>query len=322
MAFHDSKMQYRQMGRSGLKLSLFSIGSWVTYGKQVDAARTRTCLLEAYEHGVNYFDHAEAYAQGQAELTCGRVLAELRREDLVISSKVFWGGQGPNDRGLGRKHVVEACHAALGRLQTDYLDLFFCHRPDPATPVEEIVRTMNRLIAQGKVLYWGTSEWSAAELQEAWLVADRLGLEGPAVEQPQYNLFVRERVEVEYQPLYEQRGMGTTTWSPLLSGILSGKYDHGIPEGTRLGVAGMEWLQRELTEERREQVRRLAPLATELGCSRAQLALAWCARNPQVSTVITGASRPGQVVENLGALAVLDRMDQEVLARIDAALAG
>lgn len=314
-------MLYRRMGRSGLKLSVFSIGSWVTFGGTVDEDAARACLLAAYEGGVNFIDNAEAYANGQAEVVVGRIVRELRRESLVLSSKVFWGGDGPNDRGLSRKHVMEACHAALRRLQTDYLDLYFCHRPDPETPIEETVRAMDVLVRQGKVLYWGTSEWSADQIQEAWGWAERLGLTPPSVEQPQYHLFHRARVEKEYAPLYA-RGMGTTTWSPLASGILSGKYNDAIPEGSRLAHPRFTWLQQGRTPERIEAVRRLQPVAQQLGCSLAQLALAWCAHNPNVSTVITGATRPAQVRENLAAIELLPRLDAGLLAAIDAATAG
>lgn len=315
-----SGMFYRRMGTSGLKLSVFSIGSWVTYGSQVDDDATRSCLLAAYEAGVNFIDNAEAYAEGRAEVAVGRVVRELKRESLVLSSKVFWGGNGPNDRGLSRKHVTEACHHALRRLQTDYLDLYYCHRPDPETPVEETVRAMDVLIRQGKVLYWGTSEWSAEQLAEAYAVCARIGATPPSVEQPQYHLFHRHRVEVELAPLYAAHGLGTTTWSPLASGVLTGKYNDGIPEGSRMAMPRMAWLQRGVTEPRLRAVRRLAALAQELGCTPAQLALAWCAHNPHVSSVITGASRPAQVTENLGALPVIGQLTPELLARIDAAV--
>ena len=309
-------MIYRRLGRSGLKVSVFSLGSWVTYGGQVGRDRTKACIREAYDAGVNFFDNAEAYAGGKAEIVVGEAIAELRREDLVISSKVFWGGDGPNDQGLSRKHVTEACHAALKRLRTDYLDLYFCHRPDPNTPIEETVRAMDTLIQQGKVLYWGTSEWSAAQIQEAYETAYKLGLTPPTMEQPQYNLFHRHRVEVEYAPLYETRGLGTTIWSPLASGLLTGKYDHGIPADSRAALPGYSWLANEFTTERIEAVKRLKPIAAELGCTRAQLALAWAASNPNVSTVITGASRVEQLRENLAALRVLEQLDADVLARI------
>jgi voltage-dependent potassium channel beta subunit len=313
-------MPFRRMGRSGLRLSTFSIGSWVTYGGTVDEGRAHACLSAAVDHGVNFIDNAEAYAAGAAEEVVGRWLASQRREDLVVSSKVFWGGEGPNDRGLNRKHVVEACHAALRRLGTDYLDLYFCHRPDPDTPVLETVRTMNRLMDQGKILYWGTSEWTPDQLAEAYAVCDANGLEGPAVEQPQYNMFHRARVEVELGGLVQRRGLGTTTWSPLASGLLTGKYNDGVPADSRLAHPSYQWLQSERTAERIARVRALSVVAGDLGCSVAQLALAWCARHPHVSTVITGASRPGQVAENMGAIDVLDKLTPAVLARIDEVL--
>jgi voltage-dependent potassium channel beta subunit len=313
-------MVYRRMGRSGLKLSVFSIGSWVTYGHTVDVASARACLLAAYDGGVNFFDNAEAYGGGKAEEVVGATLKELRRESLVISSKVFWGGDGPNDSGLCHKHVVEACHAALRRLQTDYIDLYYCHRPDPHTPVEETVRAMDLLIRQGKVFYWGTSEWSAQQIREACAVAKQLGAPLPAVEQPQYHLFCRHKVEVEFADLYSNFGLGTTTWSPLASGILTGKYNEGIPDGSRLADERYTWLQQGVTKARVQAVRNLEPIARELGVSLAQLALAWCARNPHVSSVITGASRPDQVRENLKALGVIGRIDDSVNHRILAAV--
>jgi len=315
-------VKYNRLGRSGLKVSSLSIGSWVTYGGSVDLETTRSCLLAAFEQGVNFFDNAEAYAGGNAELAVGKVLKELRREDLVISSKVFWGpGQGPNDTGLNRKHVTEACHAALRRLQVDYLDLYFCHRPDPETPVLETVRTMNTLIQQGKVLYWGTSEWLPQQLQEAFDVAERHNLEGPTMEQPQYNMLHRARVETELKPLIDRYGLGTTIWSPLASGLLTGKYNNGIPDGSRLHQ--MEWLREIVLDDpaKLEKVRGLADVARDLNCTQAQLALAWAARHPHVSTVITGASRVEQVHENLKSLEVLDTLTDNVLERIENILA-
>ncbi|MCB9765971.1 MAG: aldo/keto reductase [Alphaproteobacteria bacterium] len=314
-------MIYNRLGGSGLKVSRFSIGSWVTFGGQVGRKRARKCLLAAYEHGVNFFDNAEAYAGGEAERVVGDVLKELRRESLIISSKVFWGGEGPNDTGLNRKHVTEACHAALQRLQVDYLDLYFCHRPDPSTPVEETVRAMDTLIQQGKVLYWGTSEWSAAQVREAYETARRYNLTPPTCEQPQYHMFHRDRVERELAPLYDEIGLGTTIWSPLSSGLLTGKYNDGVPEGSRIALPNLSWLKdMVITPERVEKVRQLTPIAGDLGCTMAQLALAWAAKYPGVSTVITGASRPEQVHENMKALAVLPRLTDEVMARIEAVL--
>jgi len=311
-------MEYRRLGGSGLKVSALSLGSWVTYGRTVDDDVARSCVLAAFEAGVNFFDSAEAYGQGSAELTLGRILSELRREDLVISSKVFWGGEGPNDTGLNAKHVMEACHAALRRMGLDYLDLYFCHRPDPDTPVVETARAMDLLIRQGKVLYWGTSEWSADEIQAAYQACDAHGLVPPTMEQPQYNMFCRERVEKELVPLCQERGLGTTTWSPLASGVLTGKYNDGIPPGTRLGHADFAWLsEMVISEEKIEKVRALAPIASDLDCTLAQLALAWTVRSPWVSTVLTGASRVEQVHENLAALDIAERLDENILERIE-----
>lgn len=314
------EMTYKRLGGSGLKLSTFSIGSWVTFGGQQDMDTSKQCLLAAFDAGVNFFDNAEAYAGGQAEVVVGEVLKDLERSDLVISSKVFWGGEGPNDTGLNRKHVTEACHAALKRLQTDYLDLYFCHRPDPDTPILETVRAMHTLIQQGKVLYWGTSEWTPEQLTSAYELADKYNLEPPTMEQPQYNLFHRENVEQGLAKLVKERGLGTTIWSPLASGLLTGKYDNGIPTDSRLGQ--VEWLQElVLAEGRVEKVRALKSIADDLGCTRAQLALAWAAGHPHVSTVITGASRVSQVHENLAALDVIPKLTPEIRSAIEATLA-
>lgn len=314
-------MNYRRLGRAGLKVSELSLGSWVTYGGQVGDDATKACLVAAYEAGVNFFDGAEVYAQGEAERSMGRALKQLgwRREGLVLSTKLFWGGDGPNDVGLSHKHVMEGVHAALKRWQTDYLDLVFCHRPDPNTPIEETVRAFDVLVRQGKVFYWGTSEWSAAEVQEAFRVARAHHLTPPTMEQPQYSLLVRQRFEVEYAPLWKDLGYGSTTWSPLASGLLSGKYDDGVPAGSRLAMTQYDWLKEKLvTRENVEKVKRLSPIAKALGCTRAQLAIAWCLKNPNVSTVITGATRPEQVHENLKALEVVPRLTPEVLQQLDA----
>jgi voltage-dependent potassium channel beta subunit len=311
------KMKYRRLGNAGIKVSLFSIGSWVTYGSQVQDDTAKKCIHTALDHGVNFIDNAEAYAQGEAEITVGKIISGMKRSDLVISSKVFWGGNGPNERGLSRKHVVEACNAALKRLQTDYLDLYFCHRPDPETPIEETAITMDMLIRQGKVLYWGTSEWSYEQLQQAYDICDRLNLIKPTMEQPQYNLFHRKRVEEELVPHYEKYGLGTTIWSPLASGLLTGKYNIGIPEGSRASLDRMAWLKEEFTPDKIDKVTQLQPIAQAMECSLAQLALAWCAKNPYVSTVITGASRPSQVIENMKAMEVYERLDAEIMALIN-----
>lgn len=316
-------MEYRHLGRSGLQVSALSFGAWVTFGKQLDEDLAYQCMKAAFDAGVNFFDNAEVYADGQAEILMGRVIqrAGWKRSDLVISTKIFWGGKGPNDVGLSRKHIIEGTNAALARLQLDYVDLIFCHRPDIRTPIEETVRAMNYLINQGKALYWGTSEWSAAQIMEAYGIARREHLIPPTMEQPQYNMLHRERVEKEYAPLYREIGLGTTVWSPLASGILTGKYNEGIPAGSRMSLEGYEWLRQRLEspegQANLEKARRLAPIAAELGCTQAQLALAWCLKNPNVSTVITGASRPEQVIENMAALDVVPKLTDEVMARIE-----
>lgn len=320
-------MEYRRLGKSGLKISALSLGAWVTYGSQVGEDVAYECMTEAYEGGVNFFDNAEAYASGKAEVVMGNVIrrAGWKRSDLVISTKLFWGGKGPNDLGLSRKRIVEGTDRSLSRLQLEYVDLLFCHRPDPATPIEETVRAMNHVIAQGKVLYWGTSEWSADEIAQAATIAAREHLIGPTMEQPQYHMFHRDRVEKEYAPLYDQIGLGTTIWSPLASGLLTGKYDNGPVRGTRAELPGMEWLREELlgasARPKIEKVKKLKAVADRLGCTRAQLALAWCLKNPHVSSVITGATRREQVKENLGALRVVERMTADVMRDIDRVLA-
>jgi voltage-dependent potassium channel beta subunit len=309
-------MRYNRLGRAGLKVSELSFGSWVTFGDQLDLEGAKACMRQAFELGVNFFDNAEVYADGLAESIMGIALEEYRREDLVVSTKIFWGGKGPNDRGLSWKHLVEGTHASLRRLQLEYVDLLFCHRPDEEVPVEETVRAMDHLVRSGRAFYWGTSEWSAEQIEGAQRAARELGCIPPVVEQPEYNLFHRRRVEKEYAPLYEKHGLGTTIWSPLASGVLTGKYNDGIPAGSRL--ERVEWLRKVCTPERIEKVRRLSVLARELDCSMAQLALAWCLTNPDVSTVITGATSEAQVRENLGAAEVRERLTPEVLADIDA----
>ncbi len=318
-------MTYRRLGSSGVKVSALSFGAWITFGKQIGNDAARQLLHTAYDAGINFFDNAEAYADGQAEIVMGEILKKSgwRRSSYLVSSKVFFGAEGDrvNETGLSRKHIVEACDAALRRLQVDYLDLYFCHRPDPETPISESVRAMHDLVVQGKVLYWGTSEWTPAQLGEAYAVCDRLGLHPPQMEQPQYNLFHRTRVEKELAPLCEQRGLGTTIWSPLGSGLLTGKYNNGVPPGTRLDVPGLEWLRESLTgpgfPDRIAALKKLAALAAELDTTLPRLALAWCLKNPHVSTVILGASRIEQLQENFGALEVADRLTMEVLKRMD-----
>lgn len=316
-------MEYRRLGKSGLKVSALSLGAWITYGGQVGETGADACMTAAYDAGVNFFDNAEVYSGGNAEIVMGKVLKEKgwRREGLVLSTKIFWGGDGPNDVGLSHKHIIEGMNNALRRFQTDYLDLVFCHRPDPNTPIEETVRAMDIIIKQGKAFYWGTSEWSAADIMRADGIARQYGLTPPTMEQPQYHMFHRERFEKEYAPLYRDLGYGTTIWSPLASGLLSGKYNNGIPEESRANLKGYEWIKNEvITPERVEKVKQLVPLAEEVGATMAQFALAWCLKNPNVSTVITGASRASQVTENMKALDVAKRLTPDIMARIDGIL--
>jgi voltage-dependent potassium channel beta subunit len=316
-------MEYRHLGRSGVRVSVLSLGSWVTFGPQMDDERVIACMAAAHDAGVNFFDNAESYAGGQSEAIMGRALQKLGwpRNTYLVSTKLFWGlteDVNMSDT-LNRKYLMQAIDGSLARFGLDFVDLLYCHRPDPETPIEETVWTMHDIVSAGKALYWGTSEWSAQELSEAFEVAERYNLRKPVVEQPEYNLLERTRVEQEYRPVIERHGIGLTTYSPLASGQLTGKYLDGIPEGSRGGLGGFEWLQEMLTDEERNSiVRQLADVAKALGCSLAQLAIAWCARNQSVSSVITGASRPEQVTENMAALEVLDRLDDEVLARIDA----
>jgi voltage-dependent potassium channel beta subunit len=317
------KMGYRRLGRSGLKVSELSLGSWVTFGGQVGEDVAHDCMTAAYEAGVNFFDGAEAYAKGEAEVLMGRVLKKTkwRREGLVLSTKIFWGGDGPNDKGLSHKHVIEGVHNALKRWQQDYLDLCFCHRPDPDTPIEETVRAMHVLVQQGKIFYWGTSEWSADAILEAVRIAKENGLTPPVMEQPQYNLFIRARMEQEYAPLFEKLGYGTTIWSPLASGVLTGKYSKGFDATTRLGAQQNAWLRDLIgTPEKIDAVKKLEPMGKELGCTPAQLALAWCLKKPNVSTVILGASRADQVKENLVALDIAAKLDAGWLTKIEKAI--
>jgi voltage-dependent potassium channel beta subunit len=320
-------MNYRRLGRSGLKVSELSFGSWVTYGNQLAADNALECMAAAYDAGVNFFDNAEVYAKGESEVIMGEALKRLgwRRSSYIVSTKFYWGlNDGPNEKNtLNRKYLRQAIDGSLSRLGLDYVDLVFCHRPDADTPIEETVGAMHDMIAQGKALYWGTSEWSAAEIAMAWEIAERHHLHKPAMEQPQYNLLHRERVEREYARLYADLGLGTTIWSPLASGLLTGKYNDGIPPDSRGTVKGYEWLAERLTEPAKlAKVRRLVPIAQDLGCTLAQMSLAWCLKNPNVSTAITGASRVSQVHENMKALDVVPRLDAGVMARIDAALAG
>jgi voltage-dependent potassium channel beta subunit len=316
------EMQYRRLGRSGLKVSVLSFGSWVSFGPQLAGGSARDCLAAAYDAGVNFFDNAEVYAGGRSESIMGEAIAELGwpRHTYVISSKFFWGIEDSvNTRStLNRKYLLHAVEGSLRRLGLDFLDLIFCHRPDPETPIEETVRVMHEIITSGRAHYWGTSEWSADAITEAWEIADRNHLHKPVMEQPQYNLFERDKVEHEFAPLYDSIGLGLTTWSPLASGLLTGKYINGVPAESRANLPGYGWLKEDVTNaDANRRVRQLGAIADELGVSLAQLSLAWCAANPHVSTVITGASRVEQVRENLGALDVIDRLTPDLLKRID-----
>ena len=311
-------MKYNNLGASGLKVSELSFGAWLTFGGSYDLGGAKKLMRCAYDAGVNFFDNAEAYGRGQAETIMGQALKEYRRESLVVSTKIFWGGDGPNDTGLSWKHLVEGTKNSLKRLDLEYVDLLFCHRPDPNTPIEETVRAMDHLIKQGYAFYWGTSEWAVEQLEEAFDIAETYDCMRPTMEQPQYNMLVRERVELEYQPLFERYGLGTTIWSPLASGILSGKYNDGVPDGSRL--AKQEWLREKLQPATIDRVKKLAPIAKELECSLSQLAIAWCLCNPQVSSVILGASTLEQLDENLLAADVRDRMTGELLQKIDSVL--
>lgn len=317
-------MQYRRLGHSGLKVSELSFGSWVTYGSQVDTQSAVECMAAAWDAGVNFFDNAEVYARGMSETIMGEALKQLkwRRAQAVISTKFFWGiADGPNEKNtLNRKYLMQAIDGSLKRLQLDYVDLVFCHRGDPNTPIEETVRAMSDMITQGKAMYWGTSEWSADDVRAAYEIAERHHLHKPVMEQPQYNLFSREKVEKEFARLYGDIGLGLTTWSPLSSGLLTGKYKDGIPADSRAALKGYEWIAERVTDAGKiAQVEKLRPIAGDLGCTISQLALAWCLKNPNVSTVITGASRVSQVHENMKALEVVPKLTVEVVKAIEAA---
>ena len=316
-------MNYRRLGRSGLKVSELSFGSWVTYGNQLGESAARECMAAAFDAGVNFFDNAEVYAKGNAESIMGEALKHLgwRRSAYIVSTKFFWGlHDGPNERNtLNRKYLLQAIDGSLKRFKLDYVDLVYCHRPDPETPIEETVWAFHSMIEAGKALYWGTSEWSAADIMAAWQIAERHHLHKPVTEQPQYNLFHRERVEQEYARLYTDIGLGTTTWSPLASGLLTGKYDGGVPADSRAAVKGYEWLAERVQDGvKLAKVRALVPIAQELSCTLAQLAIAWCLKNAHVSTVITGASRPSQVKENMQAERVVSKLSPDIMARIHA----
>ncbi|WP_322792948.1 aldo/keto reductase [Bellilinea sp.] len=312
-------MHYRRLGRTGLKVSEISLGAWLTFGNQIDEQTAIDLVHAAYEQGINFFDNADVYANGQAEVVMGKAIQNLQRETLVISSKVFWPTfPGPNGRGLSRKHIFESIHASLRRLGTDYVDLYFCHRYDPDTPFEEVARAMDDLVHQGKVLYWGTSEWEAYQIAEVYGACREFGLVPPSMEQPQYNLFHRKRVEDHIMPLARDLGLGLTTFSPLYFGILTGKYNDGIPAGSRASHEDMAWLRERITPERIAIVRQLTALAQELGLTTSQLAIAWVLRRKEVSSVITGASRLEQLDENLAAAEAVEKLTNDILERIEA----
>lgn len=316
-------MLYRRLGRSGLKVSEISLGSWVTFGTQVDEKKAANLLHAAFDRGVNFFDNADIYADGKAEIIMGQAIKKMPRTELVLSSKVFWPtSPGPNGRGLSRKHVMESVHASLKRMDVEYFDLYFCHRYDPDTPIEEVVQTMNILIQEGKILYWGTSEWEASQVAQAYGIARQYNLIPPAMDQPQYNLLHRKRVEDTLMPLCRELGIGLTTFSPLAYGILTGKYNEGIPEGSRASLENYGWVRDRITPERIERVKKLQFIAKELGVTPGQLAIAWILRRKEVSTVITGASRLEQLEENLGAAEIVSRIEKDVLDQIDTAIAG
>jgi len=317
-------MEYRRLGKSGLQLSVLSLGSWVSFSKQIDDTIADELMGIAYDNGINFFDNAEVYALGESEKMMGRVLKNKNwdRTSYTVSSKAFFGWRGkenkPNQTGNNRKHLIEACNEALHRLQVDYLDLYFCHRPDKNTPIEETVWAMNTLIQQGKILYWGTSEWSGVEIMEAHRVAQQYKLIGPTMEQPQYNLFERSKMENEYLMVFKTVGLGTTIWSPLASGLLTGKYNNGIPEGSRLGLEGFDWLkERWMIDEKINKVKELASIANELGVSLPSLSIAWCIKNPNVTTAILGATKKEQLIDNLKALEVVPKLTEEVMNKID-----
>src|SRR3990167_823008 len=312
-------MQYKKLGKAGIRLSEIAFGSWITFSKQIGLSKVKALLHAAFDEGINFFDTAESYAHGEAETLLGKVVKEFRREDLVLSTKVFWGGNGPNDTGLSRKHILEGTKNSLNRLDLDYVDLLFCHRPDLETPIEETVLAMDYLVRQGYVLYWGTSEWSATQIEAAYQIAEQLNCIKPTMEQPKYHLFFREHIEQDYLALFEKYGLGTTTWSPLASGVLSGKYNNGIPHDSRL--AKEAWLIPNDFTRLIEKTRKLTQLAQEeLNCTTAQLAIAWCLKNPHISSVITGATKLEQLHENIGALEVKAQLTEDIMKKIDTIL--
>lgn len=319
-------MQYNRLGGTGLKVSELSFGSWVTFGSQLDLDHAKECMRAAFEAGINFFDNAEGYAEGQAEVLMGQALKDFKRDELVISTKIFWGGSKPNQTGLSRKHILEGTRNSLKRFQLDYVDLIFCHRPDPETPIEETVLAMDAVVRSGQAFYWGTSEWSAVQIEQAMKIAEKLNCIKPVMEQPQYNLFVRTKMEREFLTLFKKYNLGTTIWSPLASGLLTGKYNNGIPQGSRL--ANVEWLRNTmkenhmLSEANIQRIVKLGELAKQIGCTLPQFAIAWCLINPHVSTVITGASRKEQLLDNLKASLVKSQLSADVLKEIDKIMNG
>ena len=312
-------MDYRKLGNSGLKVSELSFGSWVTFVNQLNQKSAMECMSYAYDQGVNFFDNAEAYASGESEVLMGNILKKLNwnRDTYIVSSKAFWGGEMPTQRGLSKKHIHDACNAALTRLKVDYLDLFFCHRPDPDTPIIETVYAMNDLLHQGKIMYWGTSEWSAKEIKEAFLCAEKYNLRGPSMEQPQYNILYRERFEKEYKNIFKKYQIGSTIWSPLASGLLTGKYNEGIPNNSRFKVKGYEWLSESMKEVDFTKIKKIVNLSKKLNIKPSQLAILWCLKNKNVSTVIIGASKLSQLKENLKSINYSEIMTDEIMNKIN-----
>lgn len=308
-------MQYNKLGKAGIRLSEISFGSWITFAKQVGFNEAKTLLHTAFDRGINFFDNAEAYAHGEAELLMGKVIKDFQREELVISTKIYWGGNGPNDTGLSRKHLLEGTKNSLRRLQLDYVDLLFCHRPDPNTPIEETVLAMDYLVRQGYAFHWGTSEWSADQIEAAYQTAKALNCIQPTMEQPKYNIFSHDHLEKDYLTLFEKYGLGTTIWSPLASGILSGKYNQGIPSDSRF--AKEAWLVPDNFMQLVEKTKKLNALAEEMNCTLSQLAIAWCLKNPHVSSVITGATKMEQLIENLGAIEVKSQLNPDIMKKIN-----
>ena len=311
-------MEYRRLGNSGLKISALSFGSWVTFVNQLDKNTATQCMDYAYNNGVNFFDNAEAYASGKSEKLMGKIIKNLKwtRDSYIVSSKVFWGGEKPTQRGLCKKHIHDACHAALKRLKVEYLDLYFCHRPDPETPILETIYAMNDLIRQGKVMYWGTSEWSAKDLNQAFKLCKEYNMRYPTMEQPQYNILSKDRVEIEYKELFKKYSLGTTIWSPLASGLLTGKYNNGVPEKSRVNVVGYEWLKDEIENTDFKKINEVGEIAKSLNITQTQLSILWCLNNKNVSSVILGASSLEQLKENLETINLIEKIDSKVLNKI------